>query len=244
VSTHSRPTERQPPAPPDPSDSSRSHQVTILVESVAWLKEVHRRSLEERAGARELKQSLLALLGDGLLPAGLQVERLDSDGLWVRQADACLLLEDLSDGYRNLAGLVLDICRHLHACYGSLPVSHEAGHCSVALPGVVLIDEMEVHLHISWQQHVGTWLKSRFPALQLIVATHSPFICQAADPNGLIRFPGPGDSGSAVHVDERTYFTVVNGGADDAVLAELLGLDRAPEDVQRPIAPDRGSLSA
>ncbi len=91
---------------------------------------------------------------------------------------------------------------------------------------MVLIDEIDVHLHVSWQQQVGFWLKSRFPKIQFIVTTHSPFICQAADPNGLIRLPGPGDQGRPEHVSQDVYNTVVNGGADEAVLSELFGLDR------------------
>ena len=48
--------------------------------------------------------------------------------------------------------------------------------------GVVLIDEVDVHLHVSWQRSIGFWLKKHFPNVQFIVTTHSPFVCQAADP--------------------------------------------------------------
>jgi predicted ATP-binding protein involved in virulence len=90
---------------------------------------------------------------------------------------------------------------------------------------VVLIDEVDLHLHVSWQKRIGFWLKRHFPNIQFIVTTHSPFICQAADPRGLIRLPAPGEDRSAEHVSEELYNTVVNGSIDDAVLTELFGLE-------------------
>jgi predicted ATP-binding protein involved in virulence len=107
--------------------------------------------------------------------------------------------------------------------------------------GVVLIDEVDLHFHVSWQKRIGFWLKRHFPNIQFIVTTHSPFICQAADSRGLIRLPAPGEDRPAEHVSEDLYNTVVNGSADDAVLTELFGLEtpysepaeRLREDVAR-----------
>jgi hypothetical protein len=89
----------------------------------------------------------------------------------------------------------------------------------------VLIDEVELHLHVSWQRSIGFWLKRHFPNIQFIVTTHSPFVCQAADPGGLIRLPAPGEERTAEHVSERLFRTVVNGTVDEAVLTELFGLE-------------------
>ena len=47
-------------------------------------------------------------------------------------------------------------------------------------PGVVLIDEVDAHLHPTWQRRIGLWFREHFPKLQFIVSTHSPLICQAA----------------------------------------------------------------
>jgi predicted ATP-binding protein involved in virulence len=91
--------------------------------------------------------------------------------------------------------------------------------------GVVLIDEVDLHLHVSWQKRIGFWLKRHFPNVQFIVTTHSPFVCQAADARGLIRLPAPGENRPAEHVSEALYNTVVNGSPDDAVLTELFGLE-------------------
>jgi hypothetical protein len=197
-----------------------------LLECVQWLKDLYLRRLEGRSEASRLEEATLRLLNDGMLPGGLIVTDVDSDGLWLRQAGARLPLQDLSDGYRTMIALVLDIVRHMQACYGEVPVSENSnGHMSVDLPGVVLIDEIDVHLHVSWQQRVGFWLKQRFPRVQFIVSSHSPFICQAADVGGLIRLPAPGQDARAEHVSTALHKRIVRGTADEVALTELFGLE-------------------
>lgn len=44
-----------------------------------------------------------------------------------------------------------------------------------------MIDELDTHLHPSWQRTIGHWLREKFPKIQFIIATHSPFIAQVAD---------------------------------------------------------------
>lgn len=200
-----------------------------LVESVGWLREIYLLRLENRPGAAELERAVLDLLDDGLLPDGVRVDAVDSDGLWVFQNDVRLPLRELSDGYRTIAALVMDIVRHLHKSFGALEIEQaedqEGTFWKVLHPGVVLIDEIDLHLHISWQKRVGFWLKRHFPNIQFLVTTHSPFICQAADPRGLIRLPAPGEERPVAHVTDDLYNTVVNGSIDDVILTELFGVE-------------------
>jgi len=200
-----------------------------LLEAVTWLRELHLRHLEGKSGAAELKQDVIALLNDGLLPDGVVVEDIDSDALWVTQHGTKLPLPEMSDGYRTTAALVMDMIRNLHQCFGELRVEkakdEEGSYLRVLHEGVVLIDEVDLHLHLRWQQRIGFWLKRHFPKIQFIVASHSPFVCQAADPKGLIRLPTPGEDRIAEHVSEELYRTVVNGSLDEAVLTDLFGLE-------------------
>ncbi|HEX6900857.1 MAG TPA: AAA family ATPase [Thermoanaerobaculia bacterium] len=201
-----------------------------LIECVEWLRDIYLQRLEGKPGAAELEQLVLALLNDGLLPDEVQVTQVDSEGLWVLQHGVRIPLRELSDGYRTTAALVMDIVRHLHRGFGSdLKVGRTNGNQDYSLKilqeGVVLIDEIDLHLHIDWQKRIGFWLKRRFPNIQFIVTTHSPFICQAADPRGLIRLPAPGEDRVTEHVSEDLYNTVVNGSLDDAVLTDLFGLE-------------------
>ena len=211
-----------------------------LSESVRWLQDIYLRRLEKREGSQELEDLVLELLDDGLLPAEMRVKKVDSDGLWVEHQGVLLPLEQLSDGYRTVAALVLDIVRHLSDAYGTLEAHRTDSGLSLPYPGVVLIDEIDAHLHVSWQQVIGFWLKTRFPQIQFIVSTHSPFICQAADAQGLIRLPAPGEDATAEHVDSELFLRVVNGTADEATLTQLFGLERThskqSEELRRQVA--------
>jgi len=86
-----------------------------------------------------------------------------------------------------LLALVSDLIHHLLNAYiiNGLAVHDTNGHLSMNRSGVVLIDEVDAHLHPEWQREIGFWLKRSFPKIQFLVTTHSPIICQAADANGL-----------------------------------------------------------
>ena len=196
-----------------------------LVECIEWLKSVYLQRLEQRQGYRNLESLVLRLLDDGLLPDKMKVKKIDSRGLWVTQNGVELPLQEISDGYRTMAALVLDLVRQMFDCYKELNEDVAGGHTVIRNPGVVLVDEIDVHLHISWQQRIGFWLKEHFPNVQFIVSTHSPFICQAADSRGIIRLPAPGEPGRAAHVEGEQFKRIVNGSADDAAMSVLFGLD-------------------
>ena len=205
---------------------------SALTEAFDWLLSLHLRSLERRPGIGELKVGVLRLLNDGLLPGGYHIEDVDSDGMWLRrQGDSGpegdrVELRRMSDGQRTVVALVLDIVRQMHAAYGLLGFEERDGNAPVLPhPGVVLIDEVDAHLHMTWQKNIGQWLTAHFPAIQFIVTTHSPYICQAADPGGLIRLPGAGDQEPPQVVDKGLYGRIVYGTGDDAALSDLFGLD-------------------
>ncbi len=82
--------------------------------------------------------------------------------------------ENLSDGYRNMLAMVADIA---HRAARLNP--HLAEETAMLTPGVVLIDEVDLHLHPKWQRSVMHQLRSAFPKVQFIVTTHSPFIIQS-----------------------------------------------------------------
>jgi len=199
-----------------------------LVDGLEWLRDLRLQQADGKAGATESLAAAFSLLNDGLLPEpGDRVERYDSDGLWVSTARGGVRpVGDLSDGYRTVIALVLDLVRELQETYDDLPMKGTA----VDLPGVVLIDEVDAHLHVSWQQRIGFWLKEHFPRIQFIVTSHSPFVCQAADKNGLILLPTPGTVEKARIADDELYYRAVNGPADAALLSDLFGLDHTWSD--------------
>ena len=85
-----------------------------------------------------------------------------------------ITLQDLSDGYRSMLALGVDLLRWL---INAFPNSDDP----MQEAGVVLIDELDSHLHPQWQRYIGHWLREKFPKIQFIIATHSPFLAQVAD---------------------------------------------------------------
>ncbi|MDY6930038.1 MAG: AAA family ATPase [Pseudomonadota bacterium] len=81
-------------------------------------------------------------------------------------------LMQLSDGYKTLLGLVIDLSMRMGLANPHLkdPLSAEA---------VVMIDEVDLHLHPSWQQRVLADLLRTFSNTQFILTTHSPFVVEA-----------------------------------------------------------------
>lgn len=79
----------------------------------------------------------------------------------------------LSDGYRNIIGIVSDIAYRMAILNPNLEKN------IIMTPGVVLIDEIDLHLHPKWQREIVGILRDLFPNVQFIVSSHSPFIIQS-----------------------------------------------------------------
>ncbi len=166
-----------------------------LSAALDWLKDLEFRlakDLPEGALAAPIKRFINET---GLLPDGARLERVDPNGVWFRDANGAEVpADDLSDGYRAVLSLALDLLRHL--AVGRTPEElfvERDGELSVAVEAVVLIDEIDAHLHPTWQQRIGPWFVKRFPRVQFIVATHSAIVCQSADSVLLLPTPGTND---------------------------------------------------
>ncbi len=83
----------------------------------------------------------------------------------------------LSDGYRNMVAMAADIAVR---CATLNP--HLGAEAARGTPGVVLIDEVDLHLHPRWQRRVVDDLLRAFPKVQFFGTTHSPFIIQSLPP--------------------------------------------------------------
>jgi len=91
----------------------------------------------------------------------------------------------MSDGYQNIIRLAADIA------YRAIILNPHLGAEAVReTEGVVLIDEIDMHLHPSWQKTIIADLKRTFPKIQFIVTTHSPFIVQSLRSEELINLDG------------------------------------------------------
>lgn len=96
---------------------------------------------------------------------------------------------DLSDGYRNMVAMVADIA---YRCAQLNPQMGED--VTVNTKGIILIDELDLHLHPKWQRRVVPDLRKTFPNIQFIITSHSPFIIQSMNPGEVIDLDNMGAS--------------------------------------------------
>lgn len=83
-------------------------------------------------------------------------------------------LRDLSFGYQTVTALLVDIAANMMENY---PESENP----LSEPVIILIDEIDLHLHPKWQRVVIDKLSTHFPKAQFIVTAHSPLIVQSAE---------------------------------------------------------------
>lgn len=212
-------------------------EAASLAEVDQWLRTLSHKSLEDRSGAQEQLDLILEVLRDELMPNQITVDRIDSDGLWLKDRNGLQLSwNEMSDGYRAALALLADILRHLITVYGVAELADRDanGKLFFKRSGIVLIDEIDAHLHPEWQREIGFWLKRHFPNIQFIVTTHSPIICQAADPNGLFVLPEPGSADKPHALDDDEYKKVIASRPDTILLTSAFGLQntRSPKAVE------------
>lgn len=97
----------------------------------------------------------------------------DDIGVMFETPYGSVLLQQLGYGYQSLISWVVDFAARLFQAYPNSPDP-------LAEPAVCLIDEIDLHLHPSWQRKVLKYLSDRFPKTQFIATAHSPLIVQAA----------------------------------------------------------------
>ena len=138
-----------------PQKDYRNHELTTVREAIS-----------EALGTDENNENIYEfphMGGDGE-PEGLVINH--------RQTGITYQVSQLSDGYRTMLALVMDLARRM--AVANEHVQWPEGQSVLHSPGIVLIDEVELHLHPSWQQTVLPKLMEIFPKVQFIVTTHSP----------------------------------------------------------------------
>lgn len=216
-------------------------EAASLARADRWLKELdHKAAREPSSKERALRDDLITLLQDEFMPNGMRIERVDEQGLWLVDRNGVeLSWDEMSDGYRSALALVVDIVRHLTFAHEDEKLSRliekgADGQYCIKSSGVVLIDEIDAHLHPEWQREIGFWLKRHFPNIQFIVTSHSPIICQAADENGLFVLPEPGSGREPRRLEREEYQKIIASRSDTILRTSAFGLEstRSPHAVE------------
>lgn len=125
-------------------------------------------------------------------PLRFVIDRLMPDG-----CTRTLRISQLSDGYRVVLGLTMDLARRMAQANSQMIANGMQIMNPLDLPAIALIDEVDLHLHPSWQQRVLTDLMQTFRNTQFIVTTHSPQVLSTVKREN-IRVIGPDSSGKVI----------------------------------------------
>ena len=141
-----------------------------LSDAEKWLADVDSVSSREfNLHARDLKS---------LLPVAPEDRLLRRDGrLYAHVGDSSTTLADLSDGFRSVIAMATDMTMQLSRYWDSMRSAE----------GLVLVDEIEVHLHPQWRMGIVPLMREVFPRLRVIVTTHDPLCLQETDPGEVVR---------------------------------------------------------
>ncbi|HEX7242929.1 MAG TPA: AAA family ATPase [Longimicrobiaceae bacterium] len=175
--------------------------------------------VQEQARSRrdQIKEALIELLPDVsdirfVRPKGGNW----TPGVEVQTPYGWVGIQDLSLGYRTLMAWVVDLAYRQFERYPDSPNP-------LAEPAIVLVDEIDLHLHPKWQRSIMSYLTERFPNTQFIVTAHSPLIVQAATDANIVLLRREGD-----HVVIDNDVEAIRGWRIDQVLtSDLFGLETA-----------------
>lgn len=135
-----------------------------------------------------------------LLPDGAAFEGKHEEGDYLFEVNGVPTpLGALSDGYRAYIGWITDLLYHI--CMGA-----PSGAKLVDNYGIVLVDEIDLHLHPEWQRVVVGTLASALPNIQFVFTTHSPIVAGSLNKENIYVTDGDSSGASVVRqYDERIY---------------------------------------
>jgi len=135
----------------------------------------------------------------------------------VQKSGKRLTVNQLSDGEKCLMAMIGDLARRL-------AIANPLRENPLEGDGVVLIDEIDLHLHPSWQRMVVPRLMATFPNCQFLISTHSPHVITHAQPENLFLLSVT-DVGIIANQPGESY-----GKTVDRILEDLMGLDTTRPD--------------
>ena len=138
----------------------------------------------------------------------------------VKKQDRELNVNQLSDGEKCLLAMVGDLARRLAIANPGLddPLLGD---------GIVLIDEIELHLHPRWQRDIIPALKKTFPNCQFIVTTHSPQVISHVQPEGVFILERDESEGLIIMGAEGSY-----GRDSNSILEDLMEVPERPQKIK------------
>jgi len=189
---------------------------------IRWMAFERRTELDDEDKSAALRLVYQAI--ESMLPEAKSVRySVKLRTLVLRYADGQLrTFDELSDGYRTVVAMAADLA--IKAAMLNPQLAEKALQFT---PGVVLIDELDLHLHPKWQRRIIHDLRRTFPKIQFICTTHSPQLIGQAKPDEIIVLNSESSHpGQSLGMDSNWILRHIMGSddRDPAVAAELDGI--------------------
>jgi len=218
----------------DPASSYKHFQEWFtLISKIYWeaaLKMIEGKGSEAAVSQAETPLGVVRQAIDALLQSvtgwhSLEYSHSHEESLVLHHDEhGVLKVEQLSDGIRSVLAMIGDIA---YRCYKLNP--HLGLEAARKTEGVVMIDEVDMHLHPLWQQRILKQLRDAFPKVQFIVTTHSPQVLTSIDASCVRLLKEEADPETeesravAKKIDQQT-----KGVASSDILLEIMGVNPTP----------------
>jgi predicted ATP-binding protein involved in virulence len=206
------------------SDVSCDDESSDFENFFAWFKELEDIENEERLetstyrsiSLESVRKAVYSILGKGF--SRLRVKRATND-LIINKDGIDIPIACLSDGEKSLIALVSDIARKLATTYSAIETLLEG-------EGIILIDEIELHMHPTWQRMIIPRLTKTFPNCQFIITTHSPQVLSHVQPESIYLLKKVGED-IVVTKPQYSY-----GRDSNRILEDLMDETERPAEIQ------------
>lgn len=139
-----------------------------------------------------------------------------SNEIMIHTPNGEIYYEYLSSGFKSCLSIIFGIIKDIELRFKEPCVNADE------FDGVILIDELELHLHPEWQGKIAKILVQVFPEAQFITATHSPHILQGANPNEIIALAS--DGGQVFRRDLSGTKYGYQGWTVEEILVDVMGM--------------------
>jgi len=201
--------------------ASLFHPDQRLINIEEWLMQLDYAAKSNNRQAEERLNRIRELLCGNLFPEILDFRFESNDRLHnytlFQTEDGWFRYTELGYGYQSMLSWVIDLCKRMFERYPASenPLQEEA---------IVLVDEIDLHLHPAWQRDIISFLSKVFPNVQFIVTTHSPLVVQSMNEVNLYVLHREGNK---VKVD-RSEVTNFKGWTVEEILRDTM---RMKEDI-------------
>lgn len=213
--------------PDDNLEKFNRNELAERVKKLAILREKGRFELKNGIKVADkkllgVKQSIEKFTGFN----NLRISRKDTPTMIVEKDGEELDINQLSQGEKSLLALIGDIARRLAILNPGLDNPLES-------KGVVMIDEVDLHLHPKWQHDLIDKLVTTFPNVQFILTTHSPHVI--SDRNDILLY--------SLDDGELTQMPNVYGEDVNTVLSKIMDVDIRDSEVEKQFTEIRRAIS-